>query len=55
MSSATQKMKDAAIENQKSQSVVASPGGYNLNLAIYALAEALEGIEARLDRLEKQR
>jgi hypothetical protein len=55
MSVATQKMKKAAVENQKDPAVVATPGGYNLNLALFALAEALEGIEMRLGHLEKLR
>jgi hypothetical protein len=55
MSEATQTMKDAVMENQNNPAVVATPGGYNINLALFALAEALEGIEMRLDRLEKSK
>jgi hypothetical protein len=55
MSAATETMKRAALENQKDPQVMATPGGYNLNLAVYALAEAMEEIERRLDRLERTR
>jgi 6,7-dimethyl-8-ribityllumazine synthase len=55
MSTATEKAKKAAIENQKDHEVIAIPGAYNLNLALHALAEAIEGIERRLERLEKRR
>jgi hypothetical protein len=55
MSKATETVKKAAIENQRDPAVIAIPGGYNLNLALFALAEALEEIEARLDRLENRR
>lgn len=55
MSKATQKVKEAATENQRDPAVIATPGGYNLNLALFALAEALEGIEARLARLENRK
>jgi hypothetical protein len=55
MSRATQKMKEAALENQRDPEVKATPGGYNLNAAMFALAEALEEIETRLDRLEMRR
>jgi hypothetical protein len=55
MSVATQTMKAAALENQKDPEVKAIPGAYNLNLAMFALAEALEEIETRLGRLETKR
>ena len=55
MSVATEKMKRCALENQNDPEVKAMPGGYNLNFALFALAEALEDIEARLDRLERRK
>ncbi|MFZ0425467.1 MAG: hypothetical protein WAL80_21520 [Xanthobacteraceae bacterium] len=48
-------MKEAVLENQRDPAVIATPGGYNLNVALFALAEALEEIEARLDRLENRK
>jgi hypothetical protein len=51
MSLATEMAKKAAEEN-KARTVNADPVQYNLQVAIYAIAEALEGIEARLARLE---